>query len=77
MDNINPDYYKIKVKGVECDIIDVVNALGLNFNLGNVLKYIHRDKENKVEDLCKAREYITREIEKLTIEIKNNTNGIR
>ena len=37
----------------------------LNFNRGNVLKYIARagKKENELEDLKKAMEYLKREIE--------------
>ena len=66
MDKIKPDYYKVNIKGVDCDIIDIINALGLNFNLGNTLKYIHRNKVDKIEDLKKASEYINREIQRLT-----------
>lgn len=39
----------------------------LNFNLGNVVKYIARDgrKDNAIRDLLKARQYLDFEIEDL------------
>ncbi|MFL6760101.1 DUF3310 domain-containing protein [Sphingomonas sp.] len=45
--------------------IRVVEAWGLNFNLGNVVKYISRAGKkcnNALEDLEKARWYLDREI---------------
>jgi hypothetical protein len=59
-DSINhPPHYK--PGKFEC--IDVIEDLGLNFNLGNVLKYVWRhDQKNGLEDLKKARWYIDREI---------------
>lgn len=57
-----PDYYK-NSKGE--DVIDIIKKFDLNFNLGNVLKYIVRagkkDSATKAEDLAKATEYIRRE----------------
>lgn len=46
---------------------DVIDAWGLGYNLGNVVKYISRadHKENKLEDLKKAKAYLSREIETL------------
>jgi len=46
---------------------DAIEAWGLNFNLGNVVKYISRagHKGDALEDLKKAREYLNREIDKL------------
>lgn len=48
------------------EAIDVIEDWGLGFNLGNSLKYISRaeHKDNKLEDLKKARWYIDREIQK-------------
>ena len=45
---------------------DVIDAWGLGFNLGNVLKYICRSdhKGKRLEDLKKARDYLDREIMK-------------
>ncbi len=67
-DNINPEYYK--AGGIEA--IDFIEAKNLNFNLGNVIKYVSRcglkssaalsDDEKALQDLKKARWYIEREI---------------
>ena len=57
-------YYKIG--GIEA--IDVIEAWGLGFSLGNAVKYIARcgRKSDKVlEDLKKAAWYLNREIEKI------------
>lgn len=62
-DNVNhPAHYK--VGGIET--IDFIEAKQLNYNLGNVVKYITRadHKANTYEDLCKARWYLNREISK-------------
>lgn len=60
----HPDYYKRG--GVEA--IDAIEAWGLGFNLGNVVKYIARcgKKSDKVvEDLQKAAWYLNREIARI------------
>ena len=46
------------------EVIDCVEAWGLGFNLGNVLKYIARCqyKNKELEDLKKALFYLKREI---------------
>lgn len=62
-DNVNhPAHYK--VGGIET--IDFIEAKKLNYNLGNVVKYITRadHKANTQEDLLKARWYLNREIAK-------------
>ena len=62
-DNVNhPAHYK--VGGIET--IDFIEAKKLNYNLGNVVKYITRadHKGNTQEDLLKARWYLNREISK-------------
>ena len=48
------------------ETIDVIEAYNLNFNLGNVIKYVLRSdlKGNKIQDLEKALWYLKREIEK-------------
>mgnify|MGYP003351097977 CR=1 FL=1 len=58
----HPAHYK--VGGIET--IDFIEAKGLSYHLGNVVKYITRadHKSNKYEDLCKARWYLNREIAK-------------
>ena len=63
--NTKPKYYK----SGDFDVIDAVKKFDLNFNLGNVLKYIVRagrkDSETHIDDLEKALEYLEREIEYL------------
>ena len=48
------------------EVIDIIEAYNLNFNLGNVIKYILRSdlKGNKSQDLEKAIWYLQREVEK-------------
>ena len=50
--------------GKDYDIIDVCNDYSLNFNRGNILKYVARagKKEDELKDLRKALEYLEREI---------------
>ena len=49
--------------------IDLINAQNLNFNLGNVVKYVCRagkkQGENVLSDLEKAQNYINYEIERI------------
>lgn len=49
--------------------IDLINAQDLNFNLGNVVKYVCRagkkQGENILSDLVKAKDYINFEIERV------------
>jgi RNA polymerase-interacting CarD/CdnL/TRCF family regulator len=50
--------------GKDYDIIDVCKDYSLNFNRGNILKYIARagKKDNELQDLRKALDYLQREI---------------
>jgi hypothetical protein len=59
----HPEHYK--VGGIET--IDFIEAKKLNYNIGNVIKYLTRAdyKGNKLEDLRKAQWYLTREISTL------------
>jgi len=49
--------------------IEYINDHGLNFNRGNVIKYVsragHKDPSKEVEDLEKARQYLDFEINRL------------
>jgi hypothetical protein len=56
----NPAHYT--AGGIET--IDFIEAKKLNYNLGNVIKYLTRadHKGSKLEDLRKAQWYLTREI---------------
>ena len=57
----HPSHYN--VKGFE--VIDIIDAFNLNFNMGNALKYLLRAdrKGNKQQDLQKAIWYLQREIQ--------------
>lgn len=57
----HPSHYT--VGGIET--IDFIEAKGLNYNLGNVVKYLTRSehKGNKKQDLQKALWYLNREIQ--------------
>ena len=64
-DNVNhPSHYT--AGGIET--IDYIEAKGLNYNLGNVVKYISRAGKKKevtrIDDLLKALWYLNREINK-------------
>jgi len=60
------------------DVIDVAKAYDLNFNRGNIVKYICRagKKDNEINDLEKALDYLNKEIQYLRKEqrewIENN-----
>ena len=58
----HPAHYTMHPSGVEC--ITVAEHFG--FNLGNTIKYIWRAEEKgaPIEDLEKARWYLSREIER-------------
>ena len=65
VDNVNhPPHYK--VGGIET--IDFIEAKGLDYHLGNVIKYISRSdhKDNKLENLKKAQWYLNRAVDNLT-----------
>ena len=57
----HPSHYN---KGIET--IDYIESWSMNFNVGNVIKYVTRagHKDNKLEDLQKAKWHLEREIEK-------------
>ena len=61
----HPDYYRSG--GIEA--IDFIDAHGLNFNLGNVVKYVtragHKEGEDTLTALSKARWYLDHEIERV------------
>ena len=50
------------------EAIDIIEALEMNFNLGNAFKYLFRagHKDNIIQELKKARWYIDREIQRLS-----------
>ena len=58
----HPEHYNVG----NIEVIDAIEDWGLNFSLGNAIKYITRceHKEDKVKDLEKAKWYIQREIDR-------------
>lgn len=60
---VHPDHYQ----GNGYEVLDIIEDFELNFNLGNVLKYVLRagrkNSELKEEDLEKALFYLKREVE--------------
>lgn len=71
-----PPHY---ILGRAFEPIDVIEDWGLGFRLGNAVKYIARagrkDPTRHIEDLCKARWYLDREIEKLKRGTPNDVEG--
>jgi hypothetical protein len=69
-DEINqpPHYTATKIEP-----IDVIEAWGLNFCLGNVVKYIARlgRKDEELQELKKARWYLDREIKRRELDRHN------
>lgn len=58
------------------EVIDAIEDWGLDFHLGNVVKYVARAKHkgNELEDLQKARWYLQRRIQQLYAD--TDWNGI-
>ena len=67
---INPEHYQ---SDTNLEAIDVIEAFDLNFNRGNIVKYVLRagkktekgyeNKQKQLEDLNKAKWYLSRLIE--------------
>ena len=68
----HPPHYQ--VEDMTYEPIKVINAWGLNFNIGSAVKYLsrYRKKFNAIEDLKKAIFYIQDEINRLEAEHKDN-----
>ena len=68
-----PDYYQ---RG-SYDVWDFIRDQGLNFHLGNAVKYIARAgyKDSKKEDLIKAIHYLENELEH-TINTTATSSGV-
>lgn len=60
----SPSHY---IEGRKYEPLDVINDWGINYNLGNVIKYISRAgrKEDYLTDLKKAHYYLTYEIKRV------------
>lgn len=70
----HPSHY---VEGRKFEPKDVIRDWRLNFNLGSALKYIARAgrKDDIVQDLEKAREYLSFEIDALKAERERNPHA--
>ena len=68
---INPEHYN----RLNPQPKDVIRAWGLNFNLGSAVKYISRagHKDDIVQDLKKAQEFIQFEIDAIEAEREKST----
>ena len=53
----------VHYKGKKCEVWTIVDEYGLDYYLGNALKYILRNKMNHVEDIKKAHHYLEKWIE--------------
>ena len=51
-------------KGKTFQVWDIIDEYGLDYYLGNSLKYILRQKDNKLEDIKKAIHYLEYYVEK-------------
>ncbi len=47
---------------------DIIDEYKCNYYIGNALKYILRNKTNKIEDLRKAIHYLEKEIKNLQLQ---------
>jgi hypothetical protein len=67
-----PEYYRIEIDGHAFDVLDLIDATGTGFHIGNALKYLVRAGNkpgvNAVTDLRKAAYYVTRLADKLEAE---------
>ncbi len=66
MTTLHPDHY---CAGRQYEPKDVIRDWDLNFNLGNVVKYVSRAgrKGDAITDLLKARQYLDFEIKALAL----------
>ena len=47
------------------EAIKIIQHYNLSFELGNVIKYVLRNKEDRIKDLKKAVDYLNYEIQKI------------
>lgn len=69
-----PEHYqKNTINGK--DVIDMIKIFNLNFNEGNILKYLLRKKNQDIQDLTKIIDYANRELNHLK-ELKKDTETL-
>ena len=74
---MRPDYYKVKVRAkiegfptkteAEIECFDLIDSLGLDFYLGNTLKYLWRagrKTASPLDDIKKAATYLNQAVER-------------
>lgn len=59
---VGGSHYKDK----SIQVWDIIDEYNLNFYCGNILKYLLRTKDNRIEDLQKLIHYAEKEISNLT-----------
>ena len=68
---IIPSYYN----KANMSVIDIIDEYELNFNKGNIIKYILRSgkksKDTEIQDIQKAMRYCQMEIERLNKRLSN------
>lgn len=68
----SPSHYQLGGKLAGLEVIDIIEALGFGFNLGNMLKYVCRagkkTAQPTLQDLRKAQYYLAREIARVEAE---------
>ena len=74
MEHTSPDYYR---RG-SIEVWDFIRDQGLNYHLGNAIKYICRagHKDSKVEDLTKAIHYLSNELEHTSNTISHRISNL-
>jgi len=70
---------KLYYSATTYDVIDIIQDYKLSFNRGNILKYIIRagNKDNELQDLLKALDYLEREIEHFRSVTKIETDKLK
>lgn len=73
----HPKHYK---SAGRIEAIDVIEAFGLGFHLGNVVKYVLRagrkSRAREIEDLAKARWYLDRKIQQASSRLPAAGRGL-
>lgn len=63
-DNIEPNHYKLNIKGIDIEVRDIMKCVMSKeeykgFLYGNIIKYVLRTKyKNGLEDIKKAKQYV-------------------
>jgi predicted transcriptional regulator len=70
-ENIKPSHYKLTVKGLNIEVIDIINASNISYNMGTAFAYLLRAGKKRncsyQEDILKAIKHLEFELEKIDI----------